>query len=332
MSYHYKMTLSIISKNAGPVTTLIPPHLLEQTGLPIDPSFMIGPSIIATHTPLTAPALDILFVPGGEGNVVLTQANDTWIEYFIASRFAQLDYVLSVCTGAVSLAKAGVLEGRRATTNKEAWGRIVKYGKNVTWVPSARWTEDGRVWTSSGVAAGELGCFVVLGEVSVLTGVGLDMTYAFMKSLYGDEVVDAVMNSIEYAPHTNPHWDPFSVVHNVSTVPIIPTRGNGLTIHRCLAQIKTCLCWILRVHRGIVSSKVYFSGSRFRFPRRVGQFRGDHFPYVGQCNLESLVRRRNRLGNAKYPFIASSSKSCINNKYHSRYAPAPQNHQATYNA
>ncbi len=110
MSYQYKMTLSIISKNVGPVTTLIPPHLLEQTGLPIDPSFMIGPSITATHTPLTAPALDIIFVPGGEGNVVLAQANDTWVESFIASRFAQLDYVLSVCTGSVSLAKAGVLE------------------------------------------------------------------------------------------------------------------------------------------------------------------------------------------------------------------------------
>ncbi len=98
----------------------------------------------------------------------------------------------------------------------------------------------------------------MLGEVSVLMGVGLDMTYAFMKFLYGDEVVDAVMNSIEYAPHTNPHWDPFSVVHNVSTVPITPTRGNGLTIHRFLAQIRTCLCWIVLVQRGIVSSGGYF--------------------------------------------------------------------------
>jgi hypothetical protein len=37
------------------------------------------------------------------------------------------------------------------------------------------------------------------------------MTYAFMKSLYGTGDLDPVMNSIEYAPHTNPHWDPFSV-------------------------------------------------------------------------------------------------------------------------
>jgi hypothetical protein len=47
------------------------------------------------------------------------------------------------------------------------------------------------------------------------------MTYAFMKYLYGTEDLDPIMNSIEYAPHTNPHWDPFSVVHNVSILPLI---------------------------------------------------------------------------------------------------------------
>ncbi|KFY34112.1 hypothetical protein V494_07044 [Pseudogymnoascus sp. VKM F-4513 (FW-928)] len=160
-------------------------------------SYLIGPSITATHTPANAPALDILLIPGGEGNFVLAQQNDTWVEDFIASRFEKLDYLLSVCTGSVSLAKAGVLEGRRATTNKGAWEWVTGFGENVTWVPSARWTEDGKVWTSSGVAA------------------GLDMTYAFLKSVYGAEDIDIAMNGIEYAPHTNPDWDPFSVVHNV---------------------------------------------------------------------------------------------------------------------
>jgi hypothetical protein len=42
------------------------------------------------------------------------------------------------------------------------------------------------------------------------------MTYAFLTHLYGSDHIDYVMNLIEYAPHTNPHWDPFSVVHNVS--------------------------------------------------------------------------------------------------------------------
>lgn len=44
------------------------------------------------------------------------------------------------------------------------------------------------------------------------------MTYAFLKSVYGTDDLDSVMNGIEYAPHTNPDWDPFSVVHDVSTL------------------------------------------------------------------------------------------------------------------
>jgi putative intracellular protease/amidase len=47
------------------------------------------------------------------------------------------------------------LSGRRATTNKARWDWVTEFGSNITWVPSARWVEDGNVWTSSGVAAGE---------------------------------------------------------------------------------------------------------------------------------------------------------------------------------
>jgi hypothetical protein len=44
------------------------------------------------------------------------------------------------------------------------------------------------------------------------------MTYAFLNTVYGRDQLDLVMNLIEYAPHTDPHWDPFSIVHNVSTI------------------------------------------------------------------------------------------------------------------
>jgi len=45
---------------------------------------------------------------------------------------------------------------------------------------------------------------------------GLDTTYALLKYLYGPEPLDTMMNVIEYAPHTNPSWDPYAVVYNVS--------------------------------------------------------------------------------------------------------------------
>jgi phosphoribulokinase len=51
----------------------------------------------------------------------------------------------------------------------------------------------------------------------------MDMAYAFLQHLYGnkDQGLADLMNLIEYAPHTNPHWDPFSVVHKVGH-PCVP--------------------------------------------------------------------------------------------------------------
>ncbi|TPX16104.1 uncharacterized protein E0L32_004099 [Thyridium curvatum] len=197
LSYPYKIRLSVISKTAGPVSSTVPPFSITGVGPPIDYGYLLNPTIMASHSFEDAPPLDVLLVPGGFGNVVLEQRNDTSIEGFIRRRFDQLDYLLSVCTGAMSLAKAGVLNGRRATTNKGAWGSVVRHGENITWVPTARWVEDGKVWSSSGVAA------------------GMDMAYAFLSHFYGTDRVNNTMNGIEYAPHTDPNWDPFSVVHKV---------------------------------------------------------------------------------------------------------------------
>jgi hypothetical protein len=58
-------------------------------------------------------------------------------------------------------------------------------------------------------------CFFLFRQRLIERWIGLDMTYAFVKHLYGDELVNTWMNNIEYAPHTDPDWDPFSVVHDV---------------------------------------------------------------------------------------------------------------------
>lgn len=49
-------------------------------------------------------------------------------------------------------------------------------------------------------------------------GAGLDMTYALLKRWYGLEKANKMVNGIEYVPHTDPTWDPFSVIHNVSLI------------------------------------------------------------------------------------------------------------------
>jgi hypothetical protein len=61
------------------------------------------------------------------------------------------------------------------------------------------------------------------------------MMYAFLKHFYGeaDPTLIATMNGIEYAPHTDPDWDPFSIVHNVRTARYLleVSQANG---SRCL--------------------------------------------------------------------------------------------------
>lgn len=156
------MTLSIISTSIGPVSAGPPVHRMPGTNEPpMDLSYMIRPTIYATHTYETAPALDVLLVPGGSGTRVLGKVNggDTSAETFINSRLDQLDYLLSVCTGSIILARSGVLDGKGATTNKRAWREVTEEvgTDKVKWVATARWVVDGKIWTSSGVAAGE--CF-----------------------------------------------------------------------------------------------------------------------------------------------------------------------------
>ncbi|KAF3903209.1 hypothetical protein ABW20_dc0102309 [Dactylellina cionopaga] len=176
------------------------PIVLAEGMAPTDFSNMIAPQFVATHSFADAPKLDILIVPGGVGFRSLIENNDTSVETFVQSRFPDVEYILSVCTGAAFLARAGVLKGKRATTNKAAWDLVLKYseGSGANWVPNARWTEDGKVWTSSGISS------------------GIDMAAAFFKMFYGEERVNWTLNDMEYAPHTDPNDDPFAIVHNVT--------------------------------------------------------------------------------------------------------------------
>jgi putative intracellular protease/amidase len=150
------MTLSVIANQTGPIPALVPGRRTLPNGTATDNFGIINPMVYATHTYANAPKLDVLLVPGGSvPSLQPWGAGDNSMEEFVAGRYPELKYLLSVCTGSVELALAGMLDGRRATTNKWLWSAATQYGKNVTWVPSARWVVDGNVWTASGVAAGQ---------------------------------------------------------------------------------------------------------------------------------------------------------------------------------
>ncbi|TYZ69128.1 hypothetical protein PybrP1_000559, partial [[Pythium] brassicae (nom. inval.)] len=96
--------------------------------------------------------LDILLIPGSGDNTVVT--NDKGFLDYIHRAAQKAKFVLTVCTGAEILAQTGFLDGKRATTNKIFYDKLVEPHKNVKWIRQARWVVDGNTWTSSGITAG----------------------------------------------------------------------------------------------------------------------------------------------------------------------------------
>ncbi len=132
----------------------------------------------------------ILLVPGGIGTRVL--AKDAPYIEALRDVAARAEYILTVCTGSGLFANTGLLDGKRATSNKLAFAWAKSQGPNVQWVYKARWVQDGNVYTSSGVTA------------------GIDMTLAFVADLLGYDVAKQQANEIEHEWNEDPAHDPFA--------------------------------------------------------------------------------------------------------------------------
>ncbi|MEZ5549309.1 MAG: DJ-1/PfpI family protein [Pseudomonadales bacterium] len=149
-----------------------------------------GPSSTVQRTFAECGDVDILLVPGGIGT--RKEAANPALLTFLRNVYPQLDLLASVCTGAGLLAAAGLLEGRRATTNKLSFAWPRSRGPNTVWVPEARWVEDGNVFTSAGVAA------------------GMDMSLALIARLLGEAAAEEVARYTEYEWHRDADRDPFA--------------------------------------------------------------------------------------------------------------------------
>ncbi|EEB95292.1 hypothetical protein MPER_05757 [Moniliophthora perniciosa FA553] len=184
LSMSFPLNLSIIAKSLDPVSTKHRDPSLN----PFNSNF--GESVVPTHDFDNPPPLDVLLIPGGYG----TRADDIGsLIDFIRRTYPSLKYLITVCTGSWLAARAGILDGKRATSNKSAWAA----GPNVKWVSHARWVVDGNIWTSSGVAA------------------GIDVTLAFIEEVYGAKVADDVARVMEYERHTDSTRDPFAEKYNL---------------------------------------------------------------------------------------------------------------------
>lgn len=150
-----------------------------------------GQESIATYSFADAPQFNIVMVPGGGG--ARQEVNNEAILEFVRRQDKGSDLTTSVCTGAAILAKAGLLDGHKATTNKLAYKWATSQSDKVNWVGQARWVVDGKYITSSGVSA------------------GTDMALAVVEKIYGREAAERRAKGAEYIWNSDANNDPFAV-------------------------------------------------------------------------------------------------------------------------
>ncbi len=155
-----------------------------------------GVETVAKYSFEDAPQFEILLVPGGIGTRVEVY-NSVLLE-FIRQQDQQTEWTTSVCTGSGILAKTGILDGRKATTNKQAqpYAWATSQSTAVMWQSRARWVVDGKYVTSSGVTA------------------GTDMALGLIEIIHGKQTAEQIATYAEYVWNSDPHNDPFEIDEN----------------------------------------------------------------------------------------------------------------------
>lgn len=145
-------------------------HVKSANGL----SFTVDKTLAETGSP----ANSILVVPGGRGaRKIFTHGNDVIESYLRDAAAEESNIVASVCTGALILARIGILKGKRATTHKSAFELLRPHVKDVV---EERVVEDGNVVTAAGVTA------------------GIDLGLYLAEKYYGKTAADEIASRMEY--------------------------------------------------------------------------------------------------------------------------------------
>ena len=136
-----------------------------------------GLELVAEATFDDVPGPDVIVVPGGTGTRAALE--DERLVDWIRAADATSTWTTSVCTGALLLGAAGILDGLRATTHWAYLDDLARYGGEAT---SERVVEQGKVITSAGVSS------------------GIDMALALAARIAGGDVAQAIQLRIEYDP------------------------------------------------------------------------------------------------------------------------------------
>jgi len=150
-----------VAEQAGPVRA--------RGGLSVNPDCTLA----------DCPPPDILLVPGGQGT--RRQMHNAILVDWVRATASRAELVLSVCTGALVLAKAGLLDVLEATTHHGALDLLRDAAPRTTVRPNRRFVDAGRVVTSAGIAA------------------GIDMSLYVVARLLGAEVGRKTVDQMEYS-------------------------------------------------------------------------------------------------------------------------------------
>jgi len=148
----------------------------ERTGRLTDEPGLLALDI--SHTFADAPAPDVLLVPGGINTRLMVDGGHAVVDW-VREAHATTTYTTSVCTGALILGAAGLLDGVPATTHWLAYDHLRAFGAEPM---EQRVVIDGKIATAAGVSA------------------GIDLALALVGRLAGDEVAQAIQLGIEYDP------------------------------------------------------------------------------------------------------------------------------------
>lgn len=147
-------------------------------------------TILPTHLLGEEPDPDIVLVPGGGGYHSdgtpfgsRREMNNQRILDWIRRRNETAELVLSVCTGSLLLARAGLLEGLTATTHRGAVEAMQEAAPHTALRPKERWVDNGRIILSAGVSA------------------GIDMSLYVIEKLLGEKVAHETAYYMQYD-----HW------------------------------------------------------------------------------------------------------------------------------
>ncbi|MDO6496669.1 DJ-1/PfpI family protein [Photobacterium sanguinicancri] len=127
---------------------------------------------------------------GGMGT--RTEISNAKLINWIQAQAAVSEKVFSICTGSALLAKSGVLDGISATTNKLAYQWVTSLNPQVLWQAKARWVNDAKFLTSSGVSA------------------GIDASLAYIAETFGYDEAKRIEAITEYQWNDDADNDPYT--------------------------------------------------------------------------------------------------------------------------